>query len=108
MFMNLGVTTPLYSLSLFLPTIVKDLGYTANSAQLMTVPPYVIACAFSIVASYYSDKLQQRAVFVLGFQLVAIIGFSLLVTSDKSPIQYAGTFFAALGKLVIHVAYEFR
>ncbi|PQE11460.1 high-affinity nicotinic acid transporter protein [Rutstroemia sp. NJR-2017a WRK4] len=97
MLIILGVTTPLYSLSLFLPTIVKDLGYTTNISQLMTVPPYVIACAVSIVASYYSDKLQQRAFFVLGFQLVAIIGFSLLITSDKSPIQYAGALFAAVG-----------
>ncbi|PQE28879.1 high-affinity nicotinic acid transporter protein [Rutstroemia sp. NJR-2017a BBW] len=97
MFIILGVTTPLYSISLFLPTIVKDLGYTTNIAQLMTVPSYVIACAFSIVASYYADKLQDRAVFVLGFQLVAIIGCSLLVTSDKSPIQYTDTFFATLG-----------
>jgi hypothetical protein len=99
MFMVLGVATPLYSLSLFLPTIVKDLGYTTNSAQLMTVPPYAIACAFTIAASYFADKLQQRGIFILCFQLVTIIGFSLLATSDTSPIQYTGAFLAAVGRL---------
>lgn len=37
MFITIGVYTPLYSFSLFLPTIVRSLGYTNNKAQLMTV-----------------------------------------------------------------------
>lgn len=32
---------PLYSFSLFLPTIIKALGYTSTKAQLLTVPPNV-------------------------------------------------------------------
>lgn len=36
-----GITCPLYGISLFLPTIIKDLGYTSSVAQLLTVrnPP---------------------------------------------------------------------
>ena len=34
MFITIGVYTPLYSFSLFLPTIVANLGYTENTAQL--------------------------------------------------------------------------
>ncbi|KAM3076807.1 hypothetical protein ACMFMF_004725 [Clarireedia jacksonii] len=82
MFMIIGASSPLYSLSLFLPTVVKDFGYTANSAQLIIVPPYVVACAFTILASYFADKLQQRDIFVLCFQSVTIIGFSLVITRD--------------------------
>lgn len=37
MFITIGVYTPLYSISLFMPTIVRGLGYTDNVAQLMTV-----------------------------------------------------------------------
>lgn len=33
----------------------------------------------------------------MGFQLIAIIGFSLLVSSAKSHVQYTGTVFAAIG-----------
>ncbi|KAB5518090.1 major facilitator superfamily domain-containing protein [Coniochaeta sp. 2T2.1] len=69
---------PIYSFALFLPTIVKNMGYTANNAQLMTVPPYVGACLFTIGASYLADRVQKRGVFLLGFQLVAILGFALL------------------------------
>lgn len=40
MVITIGLFTPLYSISLFLPTILRDLGYANNKAQLMTVPPY--------------------------------------------------------------------
>jgi len=92
------ILTPLYSISLFLPTIVKDLGYSNNAAQLMTVPPYVVACACTILSSYASDKTGQRGVFLLGFQIISLIGFALLIASGKEKIQYAGTFLAASGK----------
>lgn len=32
-----GITCPLYGISLFLPSIIKDLGYKSSTAQLLTV-----------------------------------------------------------------------
>jgi len=98
MFITIGIFTPLYSISLFLPTILKELGYSENQSQLMTVPPYVIACGCTIAGSYFADKAGQRGIFLLGFQTVAIIGFLMLVTNDMPNIQYAGTFLAAAGE----------
>lgn len=34
---------------------------------------------------------------MLGFQLVALLGFGLLCGSGKASVQYAGTVFAAIG-----------
>jgi hypothetical protein len=73
------------------------MGYTANEAQLMSVPPYVCACIFTISASYYADKLRKRGIFLLFFQLIGIAGFSMLLASPKPNIQYAGTVLAAIG-----------
>lgn len=98
MVLGFCLSTPVYSLSLFLPTIVRDMGYTNNSAQLMTVPPYVVACFFTIFASFCADKMQHRGCFILGFLAVGIVGLALLITSDKTPVQYTGAIFAALGK----------
>jgi len=88
---------PIYSFSMFLPTIIKNMGYTANNAQLMSVPPYVCACFFTIGASWLADRYRQRGVFLLGFQLVAIAGFSMLAATWNSSVQYAGTVLAAIG-----------
>ncbi|KAG0649409.1 MFS transporter prlL [Hyphodiscus hymeniophilus] len=93
----IGVFTPLYSISLFLPTIIKELGYANNAAQLLTVPPYAVACLLTIAGSYLADKARQRGLFLLGFELVAIVGFVMLITNDIPHVQYAGTFFAAAG-----------
>lgn len=98
MLISMAGFCPIYSFSMFLPTIVKGLGYTSNNAQLMSVPPYVCACFFTIVASYFADRYRKRGIFLLGFQLVAILGFALLAGSGSSEIQYAGTVFAAIGK----------
>ena len=68
---TIGIFTCLYSFSLFLPTIVKTLGYTNNTAQLMTVPPYVVACFFCVGAGYMADKHKQRGVYIIGFCIIA-------------------------------------
>jgi hypothetical protein len=73
------------------------MGYSANDAQLMSVPPYVCACVFTISASWYADRVRKRGIFMLGFQLVAIAGFSMLAANAKPRVQYAGTVLAAIG-----------
>lgn len=73
------------------------MGYTANQAQLMTVPPYVAACFFTIAASWLADRVRQRGVFMLGFQVIGITGFAMLAGTDKPSIQYGGTVLAAIG-----------
>lgn len=79
------------------PAIIKNMGYTANEAQLMSVPPYVCACVFTIAASWYADRVKKRGVFLMGFQLIAIAGFSMLAATSAPSIQYGGTVLAAIG-----------
>ncbi|KAM7184978.1 high-affinity nicotinic acid transporter [Rhypophila sp. PSN 637] len=88
---------PIYSFSLFLPTIIKNMGYTANNAQLMSVPPYVCACFFTVTASWFADKYKRRGIFLLAFQVVGIAGFAMLAAAGSPSIQYAGTVLAAIG-----------
>jgi hypothetical protein len=97
MIIGVGGFCPIYSFALFLPTIVKGMGYTANNAQLMTVPPYVCATIFTIGLNYAADKYRQRGAFLLGSQVIAISGFALLAGSGKPSVQYAGTVLAAIG-----------
>ncbi|KAK2628784.1 hypothetical protein QTJ16_001887 [Diplocarpon rosae] len=88
---------PIYSFALFLPTIVKNMGYTANEAQLMSVPPYLCACFATIAASWLADWLQRRGVFMLGAQVIALTGFAMLAGTAMPHVQYAGAVLAAVG-----------
>ena len=85
------------SFALFLPTILRDLGWTATKAQLLTVPPYVAAAAWAIFISWVSDKYKRRGVFALGHALVAMTGYTILVTDDRPAIKYMAVFFGAVG-----------
>lgn len=71
MFITIGVFTALYSYALFVPTIIAGLGYKSTTAQLLTVPPYFVACFFCIVAGYAADRLKQRGLFMVGFNCLA-------------------------------------
>ncbi|KAG5765319.1 hypothetical protein H9Q72_006616 [Fusarium xylarioides] len=66
-----GTFTGVYSYSLFLPTIIRDLGYSSTTAQLMSTPPYLVACFVCVVAGWWADKIQQRGIFMIVFIIMA-------------------------------------
>ncbi|KAL6243873.1 hypothetical protein RBB50_009307 [Rhinocladiella similis] len=89
--------TPVYSIALFLPTIVSTLGYANETAQLMSVPPYVVACFFCISTGVLADKLRTRGVFMLGASALGIWGMIMTVASTNYHVKYAGCVLAAAG-----------
>ena len=97
MLITIGIYTPLYSFSLFLPTIVSGMGHANSTAQLMTVPPYVAACAATITAGWVADRTKQRGLYMIFFCGLSILGFAMLLSTANPNVQYCGTFFAAMG-----------
>jgi MFS family permease len=95
--LTIGIFTPLYSIALFLPTIVKELGYSDNTAQLMTVPIYVGACVCTLLSNWLADKAGQRGAFMLVLESLAILGLTLLISTGTPHVQYGGAFFSAAG-----------
>ncbi|OTB03889.1 hypothetical protein M426DRAFT_12182 [Hypoxylon sp. CI-4A] len=95
------MSLPLYTLSLFLPTIISNLGYTASIAQLLTIPPYAFAFVTTVTVAILSERLGQRAVFIGGSSIFAAIGYAILLGNtdpvSKPGISYLGVFFAAGG-----------
>ena len=90
-----GYVCPLYGISLFLPTIIKNLGYKTTSAQLLTVPIYVTAACLTVVVAYAADKKRVRSPFILGGFIFQLIGFIMCISSGTPGIVYAGVFIAA-------------
>lgn len=84
-------------ISLFMPTILKDLGWTATKAQLYTVPPYVCACCVAIAVAFVSDKTNRRGIYLAAFTFLAIAGFAILRWATDPNVRYAGVFLITLG-----------
>lgn len=93
----MGQALPLYTVTLFLPTIIANLGYSAANAQLLTVPPYAVATILSICVALLSERFQTRAPFIITSCGLAIIGYILLLSDHKVGVQYLGTFFVCAG-----------
>ena len=91
------MSLPLYTLSLFLPTIISELGYTAAQAQLLTVPPYAVAFVLTLMVAIASERLKIRAPFIMGGSALAVIGYVILLSDTKAGVSYLGTIFAAAG-----------
>lgn len=100
MLQSIIVWTSLYSISLFLPTISREFGHGVDISQLITVPVYLLAFILTLTGSFFADRCHQRGVFMLGFELLAIIGFVILRTSADYRVQYVGCFFAAGGTVL--------
>jgi len=88
---------PIYTLSLFLPTIISELGYTAAQAQLLSIPPYAVAFITTMSVALVAEKKKRRAPFIIGGSIVAIIGYVVLLTSKRPLVGYAGTIIVAGG-----------
>ncbi|KAK5093878.1 hypothetical protein LTR70_004403 [Exophiala xenobiotica] len=97
MLITIAIYTSNYSVALFLPTIVRTLGYNNETAQLMTVPPYIVACCTCIGAGLIGDKFRQRGVFMLVFGCLSIVGLVMLIASHNFTVKYAATFLVTAG-----------
>lgn len=113
-----GISTPFSSLSLFTPSITAGLGYKNLEAQLMTVPPYAVACkhpllvenqysqslnattdVVTILVSWSADHFNARALHSAVFATIGAAGFmaSALLPANAYAHRYGCLIVASSG-----------
>ncbi|KAI9055970.1 hypothetical protein LZ554_000904 [Drepanopeziza brunnea f. sp. 'monogermtubi'] len=92
-----SINVSVSSFSLFLPTILSNLGWTNLKTQFYSVPPYCVACLFAIFVARMSDKFKRRGIFIVGGTILSTIGYILLVTSKSNSVKYLAVFISAAG-----------
>ncbi|CAG9990765.1 unnamed protein product [Clonostachys byssicola] len=95
-----GMVCPMYGISFFLPTIVRDLGYTSSQAQLLTVPIYVTAAIIAVVSAYFSDRIGKRSPLLILHLSCISIGFLIVISSAGRSVPgvvYFGIFLVVCG-----------
>lgn len=86
------------SVSGFLPTIVKSLGYSNADAQLYTVPPYAVALVFMTSVAAISDRMKVRGPFVASVFTISSIGWIILLTVVQNQhARYFAVFCVVIG-----------
>ena len=81
---------PGYTISLFIPTAIDNLGYSSVHGQLLSIPPYAIAFITTMVVAVLAGETGRRAPLIIGCSAGAIIGYILLISSTSPWVSYAG------------------
>ncbi|TID22405.1 MFS general substrate transporter [Venturia nashicola] len=85
------------SLPVFLPTILKEMGFTAVNAQGLTAPPYALSFLVTVTTTYIADKTQQRGIMVMILSAIGGVGYIMLAVTKSVGARYTGVFLAAAG-----------
>lgn len=85
------------SLPVFLPLILKEMGFTAVNAQGLTAPPYFVSFGLTLFTTYFADRLQQRGITIAIMASLGGIGYVILATTDRVGPRYFSVFLAAGG-----------
>ncbi|KAF1985960.1 MFS general substrate transporter [Aulographum hederae CBS 113979] len=94
-----SILAGLYSFGLFLPTIINALGFVdgPDAAQLWSVIPYAVACIFTVITAYASDRYKLRGVLMLFCLPVSIVGYAVIANVSNAKVKYGMTFLMATG-----------
>jgi len=92
-----GADMPLYAFSLFLPSIINELGFRATPANLLTVPVYFFACCVTCLVGFLADRYGHRGFFNLGFLCIGAAGYIILVASRNAALSYFAVYMATCG-----------
>ncbi|KIM68298.1 hypothetical protein SCLCIDRAFT_1209723 [Scleroderma citrinum Foug A] len=79
-----AITVPVYSLALFLPSIIHE----ATPANLLTIPVYMAACIFTLIVGVLGDRYRRRGLFNLICLPVCATGFIILLASRDAKLSY--------------------
>ncbi|GAA5817408.1 hypothetical protein MFLAVUS_010954 [Mucor flavus] len=93
----IGLNIALASFSIFLPTIIRDMGFDSLKAQLLSIPPYIAAACLVFVVSWNSDRTLQRAYHIVVVCVIGVLGYVLLLATTKVGLRYTGAILVACG-----------
>ncbi|KAI0157655.1 major facilitator superfamily domain-containing protein [Xylariaceae sp. FL1272] len=84
-------------LSVFLPSILNELGWEALEAQYYTVPVYAAASIIAIAIGFISDKTRMRGIWLAAFTVLGMTGFGLLRWGSGNALKYTAVYLCAVG-----------
>ncbi|KAJ4145961.1 hypothetical protein LMH87_004792 [Akanthomyces muscarius] len=89
------------SISSFTPTILKELGWTASKAQVMSIPIWMVGIVVTLSTSYAAGKLSRRWPFVLAGAICALVGWCLQYAQvQPAAVRYFALYIIASGSFI--------
>ncbi|KAF4449685.1 hypothetical protein F53441_7086 [Fusarium austroafricanum] len=80
-----GIVNNGYAGSFFIPTILREMGYAAERAQVLTNPVYVVATIGCLSSAYLADRFRHRYGFTMFGVVMTTVGYVLLLLQHRVP-----------------------
>lgn len=97
----ISIHAVIYEITLALPLLIGDMGFTGATAYVLTVPIFITACIGSVLIGIVSDKIGSRSSILIFCYFMMTAGYILVllykVRDTRHSVAYAGMFVAALG-----------
>ncbi len=71
-----------YTVSFYAPTLVQQLGFTLGEANLLMIPSALVTFGYIIGITRLSDRTLLRSKLVVVSQLLASVGYAVLLIGD--------------------------
>ena len=97
--MYLGVANTGLALGVFLPSIIHELGYTAEASQVRSIPVFIAGGVAAMATAYLTDRIRHRFSFTIFGVVIGSIGYIMLLEQQTlaTGVQYFATFLVACG-----------
>ncbi|KAG9226845.1 hypothetical protein CCMSSC00406_0003482 [Pleurotus cornucopiae] len=79
---NVGVAT----ISYFLPTLIRGLGFSDINAQGLTVAPYVVGWFMVVLQAWHSDRTKDRGYHIMLSCAISVVGYVILAILSQRNV----------------------
>ncbi|KAL2797130.1 major facilitator superfamily domain-containing protein [Aspergillus keveii] len=83
------------SFNAFFPTLTGTLGFSYVPTLLMSAPPWVFSCLFSLCVAWSSDRYQEKFWHIVGPICVGLVGFIISMSTLNVAARYVALFLQA-------------
>ncbi|KAF7592921.1 hypothetical protein BBP40_012242 [Aspergillus hancockii] len=77
-FMFFSCNVAFSSMPVFLPTIIKDMGYSSLTSQALSAPPFLFAFVTVLVTAYISDRNRTRSPYLIAHALISSASYLII------------------------------
>ncbi|KAJ5667445.1 hypothetical protein N7507_003309 [Penicillium longicatenatum] len=83
------------SFNAFFPTLTGTLGFSYVPTLLMSAPPWVFSCIFSVLNAWHADRTQEKIWHIYGPLVMGIVGFVISMSTLNVAARYVALFLQA-------------
>ncbi|KAK9245637.1 major facilitator superfamily domain-containing protein [Lipomyces tetrasporus] len=95
--MCLCVNVSFSSLSVFMPALIHNMGYSSVRAQGMSAPPYILFWISVITTTFVAAKYSSRSALIIPFSIVSAVGYLALAIVSNNGVRYFAIYLCAIG-----------